>query len=391
MAAAATAGPVSASRRRAPVIAGFTAGVAAVAGAGLLTYRLSGTSAPADAPILHTAAPGAAAATGSHAPATAALARSEEAAAKAALERDPDDVGARMELARLLLDKQDYMAVWAETGRVLARHPDHPRALTYQSQVRLAMGQPQVALEMLKKAIAREPFLLQAHIYLGYVHLCLGQPREAEAAVAEAKRRYPAQAAWLDEGFQEMKTNVERFGPPTPASGPDPHAAVGAHTGDPQGGAATSPHGQADSPIVEVATVAPAGHGPGTAPAPEPAWLAAAPAIGSAVAIIKGTLDLAPALAHEVPAEAVVFVTVRPSSSPHGPPVAAKRLAATFPREFELGPADSMQGGAIPAEVVIEARIDIDGDASTREPSAPSARVEAVKSGASGVRLVLVR
>jgi hypothetical protein len=144
---------------------------------------------------------------------------------------------------------------------------------------------------------------------------------------------------------------------------------------------------------VEVAAVAPAGHGPRTAPAPEPAWLAAAPAVGSAVAIIKGTLDVAPApaLRHEVPAEAVVFVTVRPSASPGGPPVAAKRLAASFPREFELGPADSMQGGALPAEMIVEARVDIDGDASTREPTAPSARVEAVKSGATGVRLVLVR
>jgi predicted Zn-dependent protease len=154
-----------------------------------------------------------------------------ETQAKAALEKDPEDLNARLELARIRLDKEDYMSVMSETERILKRSPGNARAMTYQSQVRLMMGQPQVALEMLKQAVAKEPTFLQAYIYLSYVYLGLGKDAEAKATITAAKLQYPAQSAWLDNGFAEMKANVDKFGPPFQAAGPNPHQAGGADRG----------------------------------------------------------------------------------------------------------------------------------------------------------------
>ena len=75
---------------------------------------------------------------------------------RAALAKNPDDLDARLELARHLLRQRDLMGVWNETQYVLERQPGHPRALAYQSLVRLAMGQGEMAVEMLKQAIAAD-------------------------------------------------------------------------------------------------------------------------------------------------------------------------------------------------------------------------------------------
>ena len=56
---------------------------------------------------------------------------------------------------------------------------------------------------------------------------------------------------------------------------------------------------------------------------------------------------------------------------------------------FELGESDSMMGQPFPDSLVIEARLDSDGDPTTRSPTDPKARVERVKVGRSDVHLVL--
>jgi tetratricopeptide (TPR) repeat protein len=226
--------------------------------------------------------------------------------------------------------------------------------MTYQSQVRLMMGQPQVAVEMLRQAVAKEPTFLQAYIYLSYAYLGLGQQGEAKAAIEAAKRQYPAQSAWLETGFAEMKADIDKFGPPFPKGGADAHGSTGPNT-----------------------------HGAGRAGHSDPR-----PASGSSVA---GQLELDASLEGKLPAGAVVFVTIREAGSAGGPPVAAKRLPASFPCAFEVGQADSMQGGPLPERLSVEARIDADGDASTREPSDPVARLDDVRAGTTGIRLVLAR
>jgi hypothetical protein len=64
-----------------------------------------------------------------------------------------------------------------------------------------------------------------------------------------------------------------------------------------------------------------------------------------------------------------------------GPPSAVKRIdSPTFPLEITLDANDAMpglEGRPLPASGVISARLDGDGDASTRDPSEPSAQVDA--------------
>jgi tetratricopeptide (TPR) repeat protein len=295
---------------------------------------------------------------------------------KAALARDPDDMEARLELARLSLDKQDYMAVWAETQKVLARSPEEPRALTYQSQIWLALGQPEVALEMLDQAVAMAPDILAAHAYRIDLRLRVGKTEEARAALAEAKRRFPAEAAQFDERFAEARAEVEKTGP-MPLGGQDnPHAGLRA-------GGAANPHAGM-SPHR-----APNPHATATQAAVNPHQDAASPAVEGQE--ISGTLDLDPALKGKVAANAVVFLTVREAGFGAGPPIAAKRLAAAFPLHFEIGPGDSMQGARIPAKSLVEARIDTDGDPMTKDPTDLAARVDDVAAGSPAVHLVLKR
>jgi cytochrome c-type biogenesis protein CcmH len=59
---------------------------------------------------------------------------------------------------------------------------------------------------------------------------------------------------------------------------------------------------------------------------------------------ISVRVTLAPALAAKVPADALLFVAARDPGNP-GPPFAAKRLAAKFPVDVELTPADAMMAG----------------------------------------------
>ena len=96
---------------------------------------------------------------------------------------EPDDLEARLALARDHLAQQDLMAVWNDTQFVLEREPGNPRALSYQALVRLAMGQADVAETMLKQAMAAAPDLLDAHLHLAVVYARTGRDAQAEATL----------------------------------------------------------------------------------------------------------------------------------------------------------------------------------------------------------------
>jgi cytochrome c-type biogenesis protein CcmH len=280
----------------------------------------------------------------------------EEAALRSAIAKNPDDLDARVALARVHLRRQDMMGVWDETKYVLARSPDHPEALSYQSLVRLAMGQPQVAEEMLKRVLAAHPDYFEAHVHLALVYARLGRMKDAEALVADASRRFPSQAGTLEQVLTELRAE-----PPLPEQ---------AAEGDPHAGVARPGEGAASS-------------SPSAAPAP--------PA-GGASQSVAGTIDLDPALRGQVASGGVLFVMLREAGFGAGPPAAVKRIAvSSFPVSFDIGAADSMSGEAIPAEVLIEARLDADGDPVTRPPTDPKARLDDVKLGRRDLRLVLAR
>ncbi|HET7293628.1 MAG TPA: tetratricopeptide repeat protein [Vicinamibacteria bacterium] len=266
----------------------------------------------------------------------------------------PDDVDAHLDLARALLAGNDYMGGFQETQAALKLSPGHPRALTYQAFVRVAMGQTEVAESMLRSALAKDPQLLDAHVNLMYVYVETGREAEADAVLKEASGRFPDQAARLAELLGRMKADsAARGGSEARGAGEDPHAGVVA---------------------------------PGlAAEAPKPA--AGAPA-SSASAQFSGTLELDPA-SGPVAAGAVIYVTVREAGVTTGPPIAVKRLPARLPVEFAIGEGDSMSGEPLPASAFIEARVDTDGNAASREPDAPVGRADAVKRGSHGLKIVL--
>ena len=81
--------------------------------------------------------------------------------------------------------------------------------------------------------------------------------------------------------------------------------------------------------------------------------------------------------------EAVGLVPREAPTGGGGAPVAVSRLVASgFPLRFEVA-------GALPDSVDIEARIDSDGDAMTRDPSEPVAEGRGLAAGSEDVRLVL--
>ena len=144
---------------------------------------------------------------------------------KAVLARDPGDLDARLELARIYLDRQDLRSAWKETRQVLEREPQNPLALTYEGLVRIGAGQPESSLEPLQKAIATKPDLLEAYLQLAFAYLRLDRIRDAEATIAAASSRFPDKAAslqgWLLKKQREV-TQERSAGAAAPSSAAAP-------------------------------------------------------------------------------------------------------------------------------------------------------------------------
>jgi tetratricopeptide (TPR) repeat protein len=253
------------------------------------------------------------------------------------------------------------MGVWNETQQVLAKKPGYPRALAYQALVRLAMGQGDLAVEMLKQAIAADPDLMEARQNLAFVYASLGRKKDAEAAIADVARRSPEDGARLRQALAGFESSRQSAGA---EPGTDPHADVE----PPAAAAGVDPH-------ADVAT---------------PAARAQAALPGAASAGVYGWIEADAAAAGRIPAGTVVFVTVRPAGVAEGPPVAVKRLVSeSLPLQFELGQGDSMMGQPLPDSMRIDVRADSDGDPMTRPASDPAGFADGVALGKTGVRIVL--
>jgi cytochrome c-type biogenesis protein CcmH len=256
---------------------------------------------------------------------------------EAAVAKSPDDLEMRSQLAKAYLERENLMGVFKETQYILQRSPNDARALTYQS-----MGQRDGAEEMLQRAIKSDPEFIDAYVALAWDDVQRGKVSEAEGLISEAARRHPDQKARLEEVLAKMKEQ---------AKNPPPAAAPADHPGLPNPGAES----------------------------------ASAPASGPSVHV---TLSLDRSVKQSP--NAVLFVIVRASGENAGPPAAAKRInAPSFPLEIDLTSADSMMGQPLPASVSIEARLDSDGDAMTKNPSDPHAVQDGVTTTGGKVALVL--
>lgn len=147
-----------------------------------------------------------------------------------------------------------------------------------------------------------------------------------------------------------------------------------------------------DRPLADPAQLPPGmarGQG-GGAPAGAPMQAPAeAPAVEEpAEDAIRGTVSL-PEGAD--PAAGALFLFVRSPGAGGGPPLAVQRYpASALPLEYAIGSESMMMGGGtLPDEVIVEARLDADGNAMTTGPGDFSARSEAVAPGTEGVDLPL--
>jgi hypothetical protein len=206
------------------------------------------------------------------------------------------------------------------------------------------MGQPDEATSMLQQAIKSDPDLVEGYLHLALVYMRTGREEEAETLMKQASRRFPAQASMFARAMAEMRA----AGAEPPPEG-DPHADVPAPGARAEAGTSAAPAG------------------PG----------------------LSGVIELPDALRARVGPGALVFLTVRDAAATEGPPVAVKRLPASFPLAFAVGQADSMMGQPLPARARLEARVDSDGDPLTRVPTDPSARLDGVAAGSTKLRLVL--
>ncbi|HEY6844061.1 MAG TPA: tetratricopeptide repeat protein [Thermoanaerobaculia bacterium] len=244
------------------------------------------------------------------------------------IQKNPNDLNLRDDLAKAYLNRDDLTGVAEQTRFVLQRNPNDARALTYQALVHIAARQPEAAAAMLNKATQVDPNLLDAWVGLAWLNAESGNIKGAQAAIDEGKKRHPEQAARLDELMTHLKA---------------------------------PPSQQASAPSAEAQ-----------------AQPAAAPASGDGVHITLNAEN------KTYPPAAVIWVIARPAGSSAGPPAAVKRVPlGSFPLKVELSASDSMMGQPLPPKMHIEARIDFDGDPMTKDPKDPTASQDNVAVGQS--------
>lgn len=312
---------------RRPAMAGFVWGVACTLIAGGIIYYGSTFARERETP----------------APQAQQSAMTEVKQLEEAVRTDPDNPDHRIALAKMYFGQNDLMAAFEQTKAVLAQNPNEPRALTYNAVVRMSMGEMGQARTMLEQATKSDPKLLDAWVALASVHIQGGDEAAASASIEAAIAQHPEEEQRLHEVFAELKK------PKPAAAHPDKQAAAPASSLPP------------DHP-----------------PMPGMASTMPAAAAASSSQPIRITLSLDPSATVK---SGVVYVIARGEKAGH--PVAVRRIdAAAFPISLELGTGDSMMGQALPPNVRIEARLDSDGDAGTKDPADLNAFVEGVNAGA---------
>jgi cytochrome c-type biogenesis protein CcmH len=240
------------------------------------------------------------------------------------------------------------MESFNEAEAVVALRPEDPEARTHQAIVLIAIGDAATAASALDKVIAAAPTFAEALAYRGALHFQSGEAERAVAMLDRAVQADPNLAASVQPLIEAAKAG-NLPSPSAPAASAAPSAG-------------------------------PAGGGPTTGAGPA----------GPSPDDISGTLALAPAAAGKVQPGDVVFLSARPPGVEGGPPTWVARIpAATFPMAFTLGPANAMLGGPTPAELVITARIDRDGNARTKGPDDLEGRSATLKPGATDVAITL--
>jgi tetratricopeptide (TPR) repeat protein len=332
-----------------------------------------------------------------------------------ALEIDPDDMVALNRLAHMALEEGDYGQAMTYLDRSKQIDPQDAEVQTHLAILQIAVGMVARAETVLNAAIAANPELSEALLWRGMLLLRKGEregaitwlERALEAAKTRDDRRVASRAllearrppavehlrgaltvapgAGQPAGgvvFVMVRRSADGGGPPAAAVRLNPRGLPGSFAvtdrdlmmggawpeqvwidarWDSDGNPTTrSPDdlvsevlGPLASGTKDIALVLDGG----AASEPE-----------ASDAKLQGRLVLAEGASP--PAGGKVFVIVRRTEVPAGPPAAALRLeTAAVPGGFRVGESDLMMGGEWPAKVWVQARWDADGNAMTKDES----------------------
>ena len=262
-------------------------------------------------------------------------------AAKQAYDAAPTDTALANRYAHVLLQAGDVMPAFDISKKVTADHPDDPEARTHQAIVLMEIGDMDMASGLLDKVITTAPAFAEALGYRGAIAYNQGEYPEAASLWQRAKAADPSMASMLDPLIES------------------------ALAGGPKNPVARAPSGAPPS-------AAPPGMG--AQPTPQD---------------VQGSVALASGIAP--PTVGMVFIYARPTGVEAGPPAAVRRVPiSAFPLNFRIGPNDSPMGGPFPEEMTLTARVDHDGNPSTKEPEDLEGRVEHVKPTQTGVAITLI-
>jgi tetratricopeptide (TPR) repeat protein len=265
--------------------------------------------------------------------------------AEEALAKNPNDLDAINLLTRVAIETQDLQTAMALLDRGRAINPADPGVLTHFAALQVFIGRFDAAEAQLRQVLASTPGQSEAKLWLSVARANQGDLVEAEA-IAQGLADDTAASA---EDRQNARALLSSF------------AAAKAQLAAREAGGVVEP-GAETSSATDVS-----------------------PPTESGPAKVKGTVtgDVAPG--------GVLFVYVRRSETPGGPPLAAKRVPNwQLPYEFSLSEADLIQGGDWPEQVWVSAKVSRSGDPMQRSPEdVASTVVGPVSPGTEGVALVL--
>ena len=353
---------------------------------------------------------------------------------EAKVEADGQDIDALNQLSYIAINAGDLGAAmgWLDKARAVA--PEHPEVRTHMAILQASVGMGARAKTELDSVLAEAPTLSKALLWKGLIALQSGERDVAVSALG---------------GALEHATDGESRIHGDPGAGRGAQAAGHSeaagqhHTGQgrakPSGGVLfvmVRRSETAAGPPVAAVRLDPRGV-PGTfvvtdrdlmmgGPWPEQVWIEARldadgdPSTKTAAdlrterlgpfpsgaegveLVLSGGANDAVGKTHAsgtirwgdgtVPAETgAIFIIVRRTPTPAGPPVAALRLKpSAVPGPFSATDMDIMMGGEWPEEVWIQARADADANAMTKESDAPQTEVIGpIRSGTTGIELVL--
>ncbi len=248
------------------------------------------------------------------------------------LEANPDDLSARKQYALALMGTGQFFGAFSQSQEILRRAPSDPDGLYVQGMVRLQMGQDEAAVALLDRVLAQYPEHVLALTAKGVALHRSGNGlgagmlwRQAIEASGGRNPQVERLLALLEDRASEPAT-PEGSGAPASAASP----------------------------------AAPAG-----------------PSYRLRVELAAGATP---------PGGATLFVFLRGEAP--GPPVAVRRISSpTFPLDLELTSADSMLGRPLPERGTLGARLDTDGNASTREQGDLETETPAATGSATTLRL----